>query len=71
MLQRELQGLQGIRNIADDIVVFGITRAEHDSNLENCLRRLLSRGLKLKGYEQQKILLLHLKEHEKISRLAV
>jgi hypothetical protein len=23
------------------------------------------------GYEQQKILLLHLKEHEKISRLAV
>ncbi len=25
----------------------------------------------VKGYEQQKILLLHLKKHEKISRLAV
>jgi hypothetical protein len=25
----------------------------------------------VKGYEQQKMLLLHLKEHEKISRLAV
>ena len=45
--QRELQGLQGVRNIADDIIVFGTTRAEHDSNLENCLRRLLSKGLKL------------------------
>ena len=46
VLQRELQGLQGVRNIADDIIVFGTTRAEHDSNLENCLRRLISKGLK-------------------------
>ena len=45
VLQRELQGLQGVRNIADDIIVFGTTRAEHDSNLENCLRRLISKGL--------------------------
>ncbi len=45
VLQRELQGLQGVRNIADEYL-FGTTRAEHDSNLENCLRRLISKGLK-------------------------
>ena len=47
VLQRELQGLHGVRNIADDIIVFGKTRAEHDANLDNCLRRLKSKGLKL------------------------
>ncbi len=47
MLQRELQGPQCVRNISDDIIVFGTTRAEHNSNLENCLRRLISKGLKL------------------------
>ena len=45
--QREQQGLRGARNIADDIIVFGKTRAEHDANLDNCLRRLKSKGLKL------------------------
>ena len=36
-----------------------------------CLLRLENATSYVKGYEQQNILLLHLKEHEKISRLAV
>ena len=47
VLQRELQGLQGVRNIADDIIVFGTTRTEHDANLDNCIRRLINKGFKL------------------------
>ena len=47
VLQRELQGLPGVRNIADDIIVFGATRAEHDANLDGCLRRLENKGLRL------------------------
>ena len=37
-LQAQLQGMQGVKNIADDIIVFGKTRKEHDSNLEQCLK---------------------------------
>ena len=46
-LQTALQGLKGIKNIADDIIVFGSTRAEHDSNLDKCLQRLTMKGLRL------------------------
>ena len=38
-LQAQLQGLQGVKNIADDIMVFGKTRKELDSNLEQCLKQ--------------------------------
>ena len=47
VLQTKLQGLQGAKNIADDIFVFGATRADHDTNLDYCLQRLLKRGLKV------------------------
>ena len=47
VLRRELQGLPGVRNIADDIIVFGATRAEHDANLDGCLRCLTNKGLRL------------------------
>ena len=47
VLQHELQGLPGVRNIADGIIVFGPTRAEHDANLDGCLRRLTNKGLRL------------------------
>ena len=47
VLQRDLQGLLGVRNIADDIIVFGPTLAEHDANLDGCLRRLTNKGLRL------------------------
>ncbi|XP_065067526.1 uncharacterized protein K02A2.6-like [Rhopilema esculentum] len=46
-LQTQLQGLNGVKNIADDILVYGKTRAEHDANLEKCLQRLENRGLTL------------------------
>jgi len=46
-LQTALQGLEGVKNIADDIIVFGSTRAEHDANLDRCLQRLAVKGLRL------------------------
>ena len=46
-LQTQLQGLCGVKNIADDILVYGKTRDEHDSNLEKCLQRLSTKGLRL------------------------
>jgi hypothetical protein len=47
VLQTKLQGLNGVKNIADDIIVFGKTRAEHDQILDKCLARLSNSGLKL------------------------
>ena len=46
-LQTQLQGLIGVKNIADDIIVYGSTRKEHDENLDKCLQRLTTRGLTL------------------------
>ena len=41
------QTLQGIKNIADDIIVFGNTREEHDCALEECLTKLQEHNLTL------------------------
>ena len=46
-LQTQLQGLMGVKNIADDILVFGQTRKEHDENLDKCQTRLTSKGFTL------------------------
>ena len=46
-LQQHLQGIKGVKNIADDILVFGSTRDEHDRALEACLKRLSEKGLVL------------------------
>ena len=46
-LQQHLQGIEGVRNIADDIIVYGKTKADHDRALENCLQRLKDKGLTL------------------------
>ena len=46
-LQTQLQGLNGVKNIADDILVFGTTREDHDENLDKCLKRLSDKGLRL------------------------
>ncbi|CAB3998539.1 Transposon Tf2-9 poly [Paramuricea clavata] len=43
----QLQGLIGVKNIADDIIGYGSTRKEHDENLDKCLQRLTTRGLTL------------------------
>ena len=45
--QLQLQGLIGVKNIADDIIVYGSTRKEHDENLDKCLQRLTTRELTL------------------------
>ncbi len=46
-LQETLQGIKGIKNIADDIIVFGTTREDHDRALSECLTRLQEHKLTL------------------------
>ncbi|CAB3983099.1 Retrovirus-related Pol poly, partial [Paramuricea clavata] len=46
-LQQVLQGIKGVRNIADDILIFGSTYKEHNTSLEECLQRLEANGLTL------------------------
>ena len=46
-LQTTLHGLLGVRNLADDILIFGKTRNEHDQALSSCLRHLSDNGLTL------------------------
>ena len=46
-MQTQLQGLNGVKNIADDILVYGTTREDHDENLDQCLKRLSDKGLHL------------------------
>ena len=54
-LQQTLQGIKGIKNIADDIIVFGSTREDHDRALEECLTRLQEHNLTL-NFEKCKFL---------------
>ena len=42
-----LSDIPGVRNLSDDIIVFGKTQAEHDSSLQATLKRLEERGAKL------------------------
>ena len=46
-LQQILHGIKGVRNIADDILVFGSTYEEHNTALAECLQRLEAHGLTL------------------------
>ena len=46
-LQTALEGIPGVCNIADDIIVFGVNRQEHDKALNDCLQRLSDKGLTL------------------------
>ena len=46
-LQQHLQGIDGVKNIADDILIFGRTRKQHDQALDKCLTRLSEKGLTL------------------------
>ena len=47
-IQQALQGLHGVRNIVDDIIVWGRTQTEHDDNLQALLQRLRETGLTAK-----------------------
>ena len=49
VLQQSLQGLHGVRNIADDLIVWGKSQEEHDRNLEALFQRLDAKGLTLNG----------------------
>ena len=44
-LSSALEGLDGVRNISDDIIVFGRTQEEHDNRLERLFIRLTEREL--------------------------
>ena len=46
-LSTALEGLQGVRNISDDIIVFGQNREEHDKNLSKVFKRLAEKNLTL------------------------
>ncbi|CAB3983672.1 Transposon Tf2-6 poly [Paramuricea clavata] len=47
-IQHALQGLNGVKNIVDDIIVWGRTQKEHDANLQALLQRLRDTGLTAK-----------------------
>ena len=49
VIQQTLQGLRGVRNIADDIIVWRTTQAEHDTNIEAVFKRMDENGLTLNG----------------------
>ena len=44
-IRQALEGLNGVLNISDDIIVHGKTREEHDKNLEALLQRLQNKCL--------------------------
>ena len=46
-LQQHLQAIDGVENIADDILIFGCTCKQHDQALDKCLTRLSEKGLTL------------------------
>ncbi|CAB3981251.1 Retrovirus-related Pol poly from transposon [Paramuricea clavata] len=48
-LKQSHQGLHGVRNIADDLIVWGKSQEEHDRNLEALFQRLDAKGLTLNG----------------------
>lgn len=47
VIQQALQGLTGVKNISDDIIIFGRTQAEHDEALAATFQRLREKGLTL------------------------
>ena len=53
VIQQVLEGCDGVRNIADDIIVYASTTEQHDQRLDTVLRRLQDAGLKLNGEKCQ------------------
>jgi hypothetical protein len=46
-IQHALEGINGVLNISDDIIIFGKTTAEHDKALKEIFQRLSDKGLTL------------------------
>ena len=44
LIQQVLQGCEGVRNISDDIVIYGKNHKEHNMCLEKVLQRLQDKG---------------------------
>ena len=44
-MSKELEDLSGVKNISDDIIVYGKDEEEHDRNLYGLLKRLQERGM--------------------------
>ena len=47
IIRQVLSGIDGLQNIADELVVHGKTQTEHVRNLENVIKRLAQRNLTL------------------------
>lgn len=47
VIQQVLQGIDGVKNISDDIVVYGETQGEHDRRVRQVMERLKEKGLTL------------------------
>jgi len=46
-LSQVLRGIQGVKNICDDIIIFGCTKSDHDASLLAVIKRLHDSGLTL------------------------
>ena len=46
-IRQSLNGLNGVVNFSDDILVHGKTKQEHDENLKQVLQRLTEKNLTL------------------------
>ena len=46
-LHQELDGLPGVKCIADDVLIHGTNEADHDSNFERFMSRCQQKGIKL------------------------
>lgn len=46
-IRTSLEGLEGVQNISDDIIVYGSSQEQHDRRLAAALRRLQEKGLTL------------------------
>ena len=49
IFQRNLTGIRGVKNIANDIINHGKSRPDHDRALKNCRKRLEDLALNTKG----------------------
>ena len=44
-IEEVLQGIEGVRNISDDIIVFGKTQADHDATLQAVFQKMRENNL--------------------------
>lgn len=46
-IRQALQGIAGVKNLSDDIIIYGVTQADHDKSLTAVFQRLKEQGLTL------------------------